>query len=162
MGPIVSRASGPGSRSTPGPCPTCCNGRARFDAPCPWRWLIPRACSHRVSVRLPLEPDEPPPNVEVKDPAFRFALDSRVSGATLTATLTYESLADAVSRADLPRYLADLDQARAQLTLPLARPTGHRAARRRMLATLAAAPALFVAWVLFRRRRRRSARLEPA
>jgi len=121
----------------------------------------PTRLSHRVSVRLPLEPDEPPPTVEVKDPAFHFALDSRVSGATLTATLTYESLADAVNRADLPRYLADLDQARARLTLPLARPTGRRAARRRMLATLVAAPALFATWVLLRRRRR-SARLEPA
>jgi len=111
----------------------------------------PVRLGHRLSIRLPLEPDDLPADALVDDPAFRFSRRSSRDGNMLVTALSYESVADAVRPADMPRYLAGLERARASLTLPVARPTGARLARRRMgIAALAATPALLAIWTLLR------------
>lgn len=116
----------------------------------------PARLRHRITLHLPAEPDDVPGEERVEDDAFRFARRSSLEGATLSVGFDYQSLTDAVAPAELPRHLQHLERARADLKLSVARPTGRRAARRRMgLAGLAAVPLLWAGWALVRARRRR-------
>jgi transglutaminase-like putative cysteine protease len=122
----------------------------------------PTRLRHRLALHLPAEPDDVPGEARVEDKAFRFVRSCSLEGATLIASFDYASLADSVPPAELQGHLQHLERARAGLKLSVGRPTGRRAARRRMaLAGLTAAPVLWAACALVRARRRRPP-AEPA
>jgi transglutaminase-like putative cysteine protease len=117
----------------------------------------PASLVHRLIFRLPLEPDQTPEDATVENAAFRLERRTNSDALGFTSTLRYESRADVVSPQDLPRYLADLDRARASLRLTVARPTGRKARNRRIAVLSVAGLALglsIAAMAILRRRRR--------
>ena len=80
----------------------------------PLQIAFPVDVSQRTEVLLPETWPVRPETTTVADPAFRYDRSVRLEGLRLVMTQRVRTLTDEVAAADMPRYLANLERARAQ------------------------------------------------